>query len=280
MAKKKKRKVKRKVKLLAGAIGALLLGVFLLVIAIEAKEQQLEDIVQQVQEEKEDTLFLELSSEGNELGSYREEVSKRLQQENFFTDKEVEKLQDSGYTVSRETASVQEYLENINSHLNLFYPVLYQEDESYYLIYATGTGKVFKKDISQKELMGEEIGNLHTSDFILRATEGYSVAYNDAEGTVRKYSLGEIQEECNVPEKSIYAGFSYREGYVFRDKDKVYTVNPEVEEVNLIAEDVQCVIIADYYENDVYWAQPLLKMEDGSIKVYTNELETSTRPGR
>ena len=123
------------------------------------------------------------------------------------------------------------------------------------------------------------IGNAHIPDGIdyqntLNKTFDSQTVY-DGVDTVSVYSFGSCSETYTVPEGSVYAGFSAWEGHIFRSGTDVYALrldmynhDSEIGEMVVLAHGVKEVIMANYRYNDDAWSQPLLLMEDGTVKVY------------
>ena len=94
-----------------------------------------------------------------------------------------------------------------------------------------------------------------------------------------QYSMGKIFKEITLPDGAVYGGHSFWCGYLFRVENKLYAVNwdgfsqqyaQEETGLKLLCEGVQFIIEPNYRLNSDAWSQPLLLMEDGSIKAYVS----------
>lgn len=117
------------------------------------------------------------------------------------------------------------------------------------------------------------IGNIHTyglenSDDIACLESYRSYAYSLDNNLLTKYAFGEMVVTRLIPEESIYCGLSEGNGFIFRKGDSVFCISLDLVEAKNIATGVKMVLDAEYEYNSDAWSQPLLLMEDGSVKAY------------
>lgn len=156
-----------------------------------------------------------------------------------------------------------------------FYPVLKQMRENMYALYYTDDkGAIYKLKEPHYKAMEYE-GNLNYDYFfdekteVIEENQAYAYIYFRETGEIKVYERRKATDVYNLPEESIYAGFSYWVGHIFRSGDDVYAFTKK-EEIVPIAHGVQAVIEADYELTSDAWSQPLFLMNDGTLKAYCN----------
>lgn len=207
------------------------------------------------------------------LEQYQEEVHRRMKNsEDFFTEEEIYFYQEVGLSVEDSKARVSGYKEDY------YYPIVVSQGYQIELWYTDEYGDVESSefrvygDNSYELGFGEHISPAHheyvEGEIFLEENPDYSVVYNEASGEISKWFFGELLETCEVPKNAIEAGLSI-EGNLFRSGTDVYAVKyKESFEVELIAHNVQQVLLADYPYISDFFAQPLLLMTDNTVKVY------------
>jgi len=117
------------------------------------------------------------------------------------------------------------------------------------------------------------VGNIHTLGLEnaddIECLESYrSYAYSLDNNLLTKYSFGEIVATSLIPDKSIYCGISEGNGFIFRNGDSVFCISLDLTETKTVATGVKMVLDTNYQYSHDAWSQPLLLMENGSIKAY------------
>lgn len=231
--------------------------------------------------------FLSVPAEGKEIESYRAEVHRRLAEMNkdenadFVTEAEEIYLEENGYNIPGKGMQLDRY-DTMYAELSTYYfPIMYKTDRSVQLWCMSTGGQLYIYAIEGKLSDGfssDYLGNANYTvvgeEEIVRNFEDVAVVYDAKTGNVSFWSLGEKLSEHKVPENSVYTGFSYWEGYIFRSGTDVYAVRDygvysnEEKETVVIAHNVKLVIDASYAMGSDDWSQPLFLMTDGSIKGY------------
>lgn len=231
--------------------------------------------------------FLKLPAEGKEMEAYRAEVNRRLLEMNkddnadFVTEDEEKFLEIEGYNVPGRGMRADMYNKTFGEFSTYYFPIVYQGEDTIQIWCMTDYGEL------RMEAVTGELYNGHTFDYagnanytttgeeeIVRGAQDLAVVYDKDSGNVSFWSLGEKMSEHTVPEDSVYAGFSYWEGYIFRSGTDVYAVRDygiysnHESGVCVIAHNVKLVIDANYDMGSDDWAQPLFLMTDGSVKGY------------
>lgn len=231
--------------------------------------------------------FLAVPASGKEIESYRAEVTRRLaemnkdENANFVTEAEEAYLEANGYNIPGRGMQLDHYSNTYAELSTYYFPIMYKNEKSVQLWCMTEYGELRLEAIDGKLSDGfssDYLGNVNYTtvgdEEIIRNFEDVSVVYDASSGKVSFWSLGEKLSEHNVPENSVYAGFSYWEGYIFRSGTDVYAVRDygiysnKERETLVIAHNVKFVIDADYAMGSDDWSQPLFLMTDGSIKGY------------
>ncbi len=231
--------------------------------------------------------FLTVPANGKEIEVYRAEVNGRLLEMNkneeadFITEVEEEYLEANGYNIPGKGMQLDRY-DTMYAELSTYYfPIMYKDDKSVQLWCMSEGGALYIKAIEGRLSDGfstDYLGNVNYTvvgeEEIVRNFEDVAVVYDAKSGKVSFWSLGEKLSEHIVPENSVYTGFSYWEGYIFRSGTDVYAVRDygiysnKERETLVIAHNVKLVINADYAMGSDDWSQPLFLMTDGSIKGY------------
>ncbi len=236
--------------------------------------------------------FLKLPSEGDGIEAYRAEVSKRIkameadEDVKFSTPEEIEFLESNGYDLSYRGIEMAEYSDTYMELEVYTYPIVYVgENDSVQVWSITKYGDIYAKAIVGKVnsySSSDYLGDAHCpeesdSDEIIRSERGFAVVHNEKNNQITFWSLGEMICQHDLPENSVYCGFSDWVGYLFRAGTDVYALadfgtiqanSKDMCTIKPIAHNVQMVIDADYYMGSDDWAQPLFLMTDGTVKGY------------
>ncbi len=236
--------------------------------------------------------FLKQPAEGNEVESYRAEVSRRLKviekDENakFVTESEKVFLETNGFDLSVRGIEMAEYSDSYMELSIYSYPIVYVGDNNSIQVWSIDKyGSLYAQAIEGKISeyhSSKYFGNVHCTDEedsreIIKNENGFAVVHDEEKDVVEFWSLGELLCKHELPNDSIYTGFSDWVGYIFRAGTDVYaladigTINANHKEmctIKPIAHNVQMVIDADYYMGSDDWAQPLFLMTDGTVKGY------------
>ena len=193
--------------------------------------------------------------------------------ENFITDVEAKTYEECNlYIRNREKGYVTSYNVSFNETRNYYYPIVLPDTDEVVIAYTNEYGGLCLYNALKDS--HDYCGSIHIpedTDFI-DVCANYSVVYTN--NSVQIWEFGKLVAETTVPEGAIYTGFSYWEGYIFRNGGDVYSVQLKEENekplllCEPIAHNVKEVILTDYKLNSDAWAQPLFLMEDGSIKAY------------
>lgn len=212
------------------------------------------------------------------LEEYQKEVHKRLKSgEEFLSEEECEFFEATGLKVrNSEEGYVSLYDEMYHEKSEFYYPILVSEGESTFLWYTSEYGDLY---VSEFERSYDDTLELGLSDWIssahyecvegqetMKEVTNWCLVYNETSGEIQRWNFGELIETHEVPEGSIYVGFSEWEGYLFRSGTDVYALKEEG--VVVIAHEVEKVLVASYYHTHDCFSQPMLLMADGSVKVY------------
>lgn len=238
-----------------------------------------------------ETFLMAMDATEENVSTYRDEVIRRLEVVNkdedasFLTPEEELYLEESGYTVSSNGVYLDDFDASYSELSEYICPILYKTEENdVHLWYVDEYGNVRAEAITGDLSTGdsyEYLGNIHytveSDSEIVENTEWYTTVYNESTGSLTFWEFGKLGCEYKVPEKAIYAGLSYWEGYIFRSGTDVYAVygygsysqeENESDNVRVIAHNVKFVIDADYKMGSDDWSQPLFLMEDGTVKGY------------
>lgn len=231
--------------------------------------------------------FSKLPAEGKEIEEYRAEVNRRLKKmsedENaeFVTEDEEKFIEGEGYNIPGNGIRADMFNKSYSEFTTYYFPIVYQEEDNIQIWCMTDYGELYMEAVTGQLYGGRTIhyaGNANYTvtgdEEIVRRLQDLAVVYDKASGNVSFWSLGEKMSEHTVPENSVYAGFSYWEGYIFRSGTDVYAVRDygiysnQESGVYVIARNVKMVIDADFDMGSDDWSQPLFLMTDGSVKGY------------
>ena len=222
--------------------------------------------------------FLEVKPSDEYLYIYREEVKSRLQkldeESNFTTDLEWNAIR-SLYT----NKSLQLTYDSITSYSGYysdeyFYPVVYSSGNSLFLWYTNESGRVIVEELSDIYSGSTNyLGTLHCdedTESIQKIYNSHSVivTYDNENYIAQKWEFGKAVLSAQLPEDTVYCGFSNFEGLIFRAGSDVYSLKDNDGKPTVIAHNVKYVIDTEYRCGSDPWSQPLFLMEDGTIKVY------------
>lgn len=244
-------------------------------------------VSQSEEEEKIDfSIFPELKSSYEEnLRVYREEVSKRFASgdaESFISDKEWEVISMAEWLPSgdkvRHGAWFSIVSKSYEDIFKYYYPVVFRDGDMLVLLYSSEYGSTSIEKIHGSGYIGSNyVGKIHydavDGERIIASEVNFKATYLEKTGEVKVWQFGKVIDRFSVPKNSIYCGFSYFEGYIFRNGTDVYSlkaINSQDTDgsVECIAHNVRYVIDADYCYASDPWCQPLFLMTDGSIKCY------------
>ena len=235
--------------------------------------------------------FLKAPAEGSELEKYRTEVNRRVKDmENdedamFSTPEEMKFLEANGYDLSRRGIELARYSEDYMELSMYRYPVVFvTENDSVQVWSITEYGELYIDTIIQNSSGTgyDYVGDVHytsqsENEEVIRNERSFAVLYDTETNKITLWSLGEVICQHELPEKSVYCGFSDWVGYIFRAGTDVYALSDigviqanskHMCEIKPIAHNVKMVIDADYYMGSDDWAQPLFLMTDGTVKGY------------
>lgn len=228
--------------------------------------------------------ILKLPNEANALEEYRKEVKKRIElveaEEDFVTDVERAYLEANGYNVLGYGARVDRYSEVYGELHSYIYPVLYKSSNGTELWSTNARGELHTVAIEGKcnngfssDYLGYVHHELAEGEEYAKCDASYVATYEAKTGKFSVWNFEEVISQQMVPENSVYAGFSFWEGYIFRCGTDVYAVRDygcysQKTEVCVIAHDVETVISADFAMGSDDWSQPLFLMTDGTVKGY------------
>lgn len=199
---------------------------------------------------------------------YLELYTKKSADEKFITDSEALTYESYGFTIRNEEYGwIAMYSELWHEENDYYRPVLLTEN---IIVYVCDDGNLGFFDLNgeQKKTWINIHGNF-SDENLIETTADYAIVSSDS--GVSLWKFGEESSEANLPDESIYAGFSYWQGYIFRAGTDIYSVAVgDTGDLTStpIAHGVDKVIVTDYRLNSDAWSQPLFQMEDGSIKAY------------
>lgn len=159
------------------------------------------------------------------------------------------------------------------SRLFLYRPVLFENQETTYILYTDNKGTFFVRNAKTFELI-YGLGNIHHNPEknvqILDQDYHQIRIYHPDTGTILGWHYGEIIEEGIIPEKAQYVGRSFTEGDLFlSDTNNVYSVNCGY--IRHIATDVAEILDTNYRIYELIGHEefdPLFLMLDNTKKVY------------
>jgi len=231
--------------------------------------------------------FKEVISSSENINFYRKEVVSRIEalkeDESFISNDDWKVISNSQWLTDSKNKNNTYFTifdKTWESVSKYYYPVVFREGNSLILWYTAENGTLlFEKLYGYEDIGGNYGGQVHhnTSDEeILSSKTDYTVTYDQKTGEVKLWKFGIVEETyTGIPKESVYCGFSFFEGYIFRTGTDVYSLNAVDTYitdgvVKCIAHNVKYVIDADYYYGSDPWCQPLFQMTDGSIKCYVS----------
>ena len=230
------------------------------------------------------SIFPEVKASSENINVYREEVSKKItsvrENKNFITAEEWEAISNSerfAESKYRNNVYFTMFSETSGEISEFYYPVVFRDGDMLVLWYTTQSGKLkFAKLHGNGSIESNNGIELHidiSNEEIISSKFGYATTYIQETGEFKVWQFGEVFVSYSVPKNSIYCGFSFFEGYIFRNGTDIYALNAldtytTDGTVECIAHNVKYVIDADYYYGSGPWCQPLFIMKDGSVKCY------------
>ncbi len=219
------------------------------------------------------TLFPELNPDDPEnLAVYRQLVKNRL------TEKRYRLTEEEGYVLLAEGYSIEDfYITKRDS--KYYFPMLFSYEGAVVLWTTSESGSVNASIIQgyPAKSFGGYIGNLaydYLDEQILKVELYQAISYSNS--TISIWEFGKVIDTVSLPDGSIYAGYSFFEGYIFRNGNDILTYGgyyaqfSETNSLRVIAHNVSFVIESDYAHNSDAWSVPLFLMTDGSIKAYVS----------
>lgn len=204
------------------------------------------------------------------LKLYRE----KAKDENFISDIEQTIYKEVDlYIRNKEVGFVTDYNELYDESREYYYPILLPDTSEPIIAYTDEYGKLCVYNASTDR--HDYYNNIHVQDEVecIDTSANYSVVFK--KGTIELWEFGTKTIEVKIPADSKYVGYSYWEGYLFRSNGDVYSVQLKEQEdgspkfvSEVIAHNVQEVLVTNYKLNSDAWEQPLFLMNDGTIKAY------------
>ncbi|MBR6505128.1 MAG: hypothetical protein IKT41_05455 [Clostridia bacterium] len=204
---------------------------------------------------------------------YLKLYAEKQEAENFISDEDAAIYEEYNlYIRNREVGFITSYNELYNETREYYYPIILSDKDEVVIAYTDEYGKLCVYNASKDS--HDYFRNIH----VLEGTEfidncaNYSIVYTG--NSVQAWDHCKLVAETTVPTDSIYTGFSYWEGYIFRNNGDIYSVQLEKQEEKFtltseaIAHKVKEVISTDYELNSDAWSQPLFLMKDGTVKAY------------
>ena len=241
---------------------------------VEISEEKAEVEVDEVNME----MFTEVEPTSGNLNFYRSDIVRRKNMETFLPEKEKEVLKEAGYVVFDDHLVSQ-------SGSDLYYPVVYRYQKGLFLWTTSSYGSISIKMVhgSCSSFFSNYGGELHffknldgCSEEVIRETSQFSLSYDPVKGEVKRWEFGKVVGQYAVPQESVYCGFAFFDGFIFRQGTDVFALNwvnasdmeDDAMETVPIAHGVKFVLMTEYRQNSDAWSSPLFIMEDGEIKAY------------
>ena len=219
--------------------------------------------------------FPELNPEDPEsLNVYRQLVKNRLTEKRYLLTEE------EGYFLLSEGYSIEDF--SISKRDSKYYfPMLFCFEGSVFLWQTSETGMVNTHVLqgNPSKFFGSHIGNLaydYLDEQVLKTEFYQALTFSEANSKISIWEFGKVIDTVSLPDGSIYAGYSFFEGYIFRNGNDILTYGgyyaqfSETHSLRVIAHNVSFVIESDYAHNSDAWSVPLFLMTDGSIKAYVS----------
>lgn len=176
------------------------------------------------------------------------------------------------YIRNKEDGFVSSYNEMYNETRECYYPIVIPDTSEVVIAYIDEYGKLCVYNASTDRHDYYDI--IHVADGVefIDTNANYGVVYD---ATVQLWEFGTKTAEVQIPADAKYVGYSYWEGYLFRSGGDVYSVQIKEQEdgspkfvSEVIAHNVQEVLVTNYKLNSDAWEQPLFLMKDGTVKAY------------
>lgn len=217
----------------------------------------------------------------NNINIYRQEVLSRIQSLNpndsFITNEEWKVISESK-TINETKVKHFTSFVTMNSLYEqthkYYYPVIFRDGALLVLWYTNESGQLFFKELYGDGVIKEKNGgNVHyvAAEMIISNKHDQAITYSQETGKIEILQFGKVINSFDqIPQNSVYCGYSKLEGYIFRKGSDVYSLKftNNVPSLTCIAHFVKYVISADYCYDSEYWSQPIFQMLDDKIKVY------------
>ena len=225
--------------------------------------------------------FREVKTSYENIDIYRQEIISRNEKlkenEKFITEDE--------WKVISKSESITDFKVNNNYYFSTLdnnyeitnkyhYPVVFRDGNSLVLWYSNMSGILLFRELYGDGNIGiKKGGEIHCieGETIILTKTDYKVTYSQETGEVKLWQFGKALDCIEIPSNSIYCGIS-KYGYIFRSNSEVYSLkeveNYKFDTIVRIAKDVKYVIETDYSFSEYEYSQPLLLMNDGTIKAY------------
>lgn len=225
------------------------------------------------------------TDEEADSGYYRELMLRHkmeIETGSFIPAEEELFLESLGYNVLTPGKIIHVYDSEYGELQEYEYPVLFQGPNGIELWYTTQEGNLIAQAVVGTLSNGRtwrNYGNVHYRgdneyEILIANTTYYSIVYNCQKETVSVWEYGKMIRKHYLPKDSIYAGYSEKEGFIFRSGTDVYAVRDYgccagSYEVCLIARNVQFVLATNYEgDGSEGLSQPLFLMTDGTVQCY------------
>lgn len=205
---------------------------------------------------------------------YLKLYKEKSKDENFISDIEMKTYNELDlYIRNKEDGFVSSYNESYNETREYYSPIILPDISEVVIVYVDEHGEMCVYNASSDK--HDYYSNVHTPESLefIASYANYSVVYEN--GTVELWEFGTKTAEVQIPADAKYVGYSYWEGYLFRSGGNVYSVQIKENEdgspkfvSEVIAHNVQEVLVTDYKLNSDAWEQPLFLMNDGTVKAY------------
>lgn len=217
----------------------------------------------------------------NNINIYRQEVLSRIQSLNpndsFITNEEWKVISEAK-TINETKVKHFTSFVTMNSLYEqthkYYYPVIFRDGELLVLWYTNESGQLFFKELYGDGVIKEKNGgNVHyvAADMIISNKHDQAINYSQKTGKIEILQFGKVINSFDqIPQNSVYCGYSKLEGYIFRKGSDVYSLKftNDVPALTCIAHFVKYVIDCDYSYSSDYWSQPLFQMLDDDLRVY------------
>lgn len=217
----------------------------------------------------------------NNINIYRQEVLSRIQSLNpndsFITNEEWKVITESKTINEKKVKHFTSFV-TMNSLYEqthkYYYPVIFRDGALLVLWYTNESGQLFFKELYGDGVIKENNGgNVHyvAAEMIISNKHDQAITYSQETGKIEILQFGKVINSFDqIPQNSVYCGYSKLEGYIFRKGSDVYSLKftNNVPSLTCIAHNVKYVIDCDYSYSSDYWSQPLFQMLNNTINVY------------